>query len=118
MADFKSMFHQVRVAESDVNYLRFLWWPQGDTCQTAKEHCMLVHIFGAVSSPSVANFALQKTAADNENCFPPQVAETIRHNFYVDDCAKSVATESHAIQHCPSSCYRSSCKGALDGMNL
>ncbi|KAK0132209.1 hypothetical protein N1851_032999 [Merluccius polli] len=39
------MFHQVRVAESDVIYLRFLWWPQGDTCKTAKEHRMLVHIF-------------------------------------------------------------------------
>ncbi|KAK0138077.1 hypothetical protein N1851_025741 [Merluccius polli] len=98
MADIKSMFHQVRVAESDVNYLRFLWWPQGDTRQTAREHRMLVHIFGAVSSPSVANFALQKTAADNENCFSPQVAETICHNFYVDDCAKSVAREFHAIQ--------------------
>ncbi|KAL2092730.1 hypothetical protein ACEWY4_012528 [Coilia grayii] len=98
MADVKSMFHQVRVANSDVDYLRFLWWPQGDTSQTPKEHRMLVHIFGAVSSPSIATFALQKTAADNESRFPPQVAETIRHNFYVDDCAKSVAKESEAIQ--------------------
>ena len=30
--------------------------------------------------------------------FPPQVAETVQHNFYVDDCAKSVAKESDAIQ--------------------
>ena len=98
MADVKSMFHQVRVAKSDVDYLRFLWWPQGDTSQTPKEHRMLVHIFGAVSSPSIANFALQKTATDNESCFSPQVAETIRHNFYVDDCARSVAKESDTIQ--------------------
>ena len=59
---------------------------------------MLVHIFGAVSSPSIASFALRKTATDNEHCSPPQVAETVRHNFYVDDCAKSVAKESDAIQ--------------------
>ncbi|XP_031425669.1 uncharacterized protein LOC116220856 [Clupea harengus] len=98
MSDIKSMFHQVRVARSDVNYLRFLWWPKGETSQAPKEHRMLVHIFGAVSSPSIASFALRKTAADNECCFPPQVAETVRHNFYVDDCAKSVAKESDAIQ--------------------
>ncbi|KAK0134388.1 hypothetical protein N1851_030045 [Merluccius polli] len=98
MSDIKSMFHQVRVAKSDVNCLRFLWWPQGDTSQAPKEHRMLVHIFGAVSSPSIATFALQKTASDNQTCFPPQVAETIQHNFYVDDCAKSVAKESDAIQ--------------------
>ncbi|KAL7878212.1 hypothetical protein SRHO_G00048550 [Serrasalmus rhombeus] len=98
MADVKSMFHQVRVSKSDVNYLRFLWWPQRDTSQTPREHRMLVHIFGAVSPPSGASFALQKNAADNEISFPPQVAETIRHNFYVDDCAKSVTKESDAIQ--------------------
>ncbi|KAL7880992.1 hypothetical protein SRHO_G00032460 [Serrasalmus rhombeus] len=109
MADVKSMFHQVRVSKSDVNYLRFLWWPQGDTSRTPREHRMLVHIFGAVSSPNVASFALQKTAADNEISFPPQVAETVRHNFYVDDCAKSVTKESDAIQlvksHIPAEAY-------------
>ncbi|KAM7393992.1 hypothetical protein PAMP_020821 [Pampus punctatissimus] len=98
MADIKSMFYQVKVSKSDVDYLRFLWWPQGDTSQAPKEHRMLVHIFGAVSSPSIATFVLQKTAADNESFFPHQVAETIRHNFYVDDCAKSVSKESDAIQ--------------------
>lgn len=97
MADIKSMFHQVRVDKSHVNYLRFLWWPQGNTSMAPKEYRMLVHIFGAVYSPSCANFALQKTADDNECQFPPQVAETVRHNFYVDDCVKSVATESEAI---------------------
>ncbi|XDV29292.1 hypothetical protein PO909_032429 [Leuciscus waleckii] len=98
MADVKSMFHQVGVEGTGVDYLRFLWWPQGDTSQTPKEYRMLVHIFGAVSSPSCASFALRKSADDNESCFPLQVAETIRHNFYVDDCVKSVVEESEAIQ--------------------
>lgn len=53
--------------KSDVNYLRFLWWTQGEISQTPKEYRMLVHIFGAMSSPSCANFALQKTADDNES---------------------------------------------------
>ncbi len=76
MADIKSMFHQVRVANSDVNYLHFIWWPQGDFTQNPKEYCMLVHIFGAVSSPSCTNFALQRTADDNELLYHPQVVNT------------------------------------------
>lgn len=59
---------------------------------------MLVHIFGAVSSPSCAIFVLQKTDTGNENCFPPQVAETVQYNFYVDDRVKSVVNEPEAIQ--------------------
>ncbi len=98
MADVKSMFHQVRVDKADVDYLRFLWWPQGDTSKSPKEYRMLVHIFGAVSSPSCASFALQKTAADNEAWFSPLVTETVQHNFYVDDCVKSVPEETEAIQ--------------------
>lgn len=97
MSNIMSMFHQVRVKKSDVDYLRFLWWPQRDTSQTPKEYRMLVHIFGAVYSPSCSSFALQKKVDDNESGFPPQIAETIRHNFYVDDCVKSVANESEAV---------------------
>ena len=83
--------------KAHVNYLRFLWWPQGDTSRAPEEYRMLVHIFGAVSSPSCASFALRKTAEENRSCFPPQVADTVHHNFYVDDCVKAVAKEPEAI---------------------
>ncbi|KAK0154203.1 hypothetical protein N1851_003715 [Merluccius polli] len=43
MADIRSMFHQVRVSAKDVDFLRFLWWPEGDVDQRAVEHRMLVH---------------------------------------------------------------------------
>ena len=98
MADIKSIFYQVRVDQSQVDYMRFLWWPQGDTSQSPAEYRMLVHIFGAVSSPSCASYALRQTANDYQGNFLPQVAQTIRHNFYVDDCVTSVATEPEAIQ--------------------
>lgn len=78
--------------------MRLLYWPQGDFTQNPKEYRMLVHIFGAVSSPSCANFALQNTADDNELLYHPQVVNTIRENFYVYDCVKSVATEAEAVQ--------------------
>ena len=59
---------------------------------------MTVHLFGAVSSPSCANFALRKTATDNESKYDDKVASTILKNFYVDDCLKSVRTEDEAIE--------------------
>lgn len=98
MTDIQAMFHQVKVSERHVDFLRFLWWPSGDTSSSLVEHRMTVHIFGAVSSPSCANYALRKTAADRKSSYSKQVTDTIFNNFYVDDCLKSVSTEKEAIQ--------------------
>ena len=57
---------------------------------------MTVHPFGAVSSPSCANYALRKTANDNEEQYGSAVASTLRRNSYVDDCLRSVSTEVKA----------------------
>ena len=59
---------------------------------------MKVHLFGAVSSPSCENFALRKTADDNKAHFPSEVTNTVKNNFYVDDCLKSLPSEQEAVQ--------------------
>lgn len=59
---------------------------------------MTVHLFGAVSSPSCANYALRRTADDSAHQFHPEVIKTVKHNLYVDDCLKSLATEEEAIR--------------------
>ena len=56
--DIESMFYQVQVPRSQYSYLRFFWWPEGDLNQEPIKYNMKVHLFGAVSSPSIANFAL------------------------------------------------------------
>ena len=53
VADIESMFHQVRVDPEDCDALRFLWWPSGDLSQSPEEYKMVVHVFGATSSPVV-----------------------------------------------------------------
>lgn len=58
---------------------------------------MTVHLFGATSSPSCANFALRKCAEDSGKLFSPQTVDTIINNFYVDDCLTSAASEDDAI---------------------
>ncbi|XP_078371484.1 uncharacterized protein LOC144655144 [Oculina patagonica] len=99
MADIESMFYQVRVAEADTTYLRFLWWPDGNLEGELEEYQMVVHLFGAASSPACSNFALRKTAEDNSEHFPEEVVSTVKNNFYVDDCLKSLPSVDEASQH-------------------
>ncbi|XP_031549018.1 uncharacterized protein LOC116286606 [Actinia tenebrosa] len=98
MVDIEKMFFQVKVRREDQSFLRFLWWPDGDTEKEAEEYCMTVHLFGAGSSPACANYALRRTADDKECKFGAEVADTLRKNFYVGDVLKSAHTEDEAIE--------------------
>lgn len=98
MADIEAMFHQVRIPDEQCDFLRFLWWPDGNLNAAIQEYQKTVHLFGAASSPSCCNFALKQTAEDTEPQSRPLVAETIRRNFYVDDCLRSVKDEQTAIE--------------------
>ena len=61
------------------------------------EHQMLVHLFGATSCRSCANFGLRRAADDKQGVFSKEVIDTVRRNFYVDDCLKCVRNEVEAI---------------------
>ena len=89
----------MRVPEEDRDLLRFLWWPKGDFTKKLEEHRMTLHHFGAVSSPSCANFAMRRNAEDHKHEFSPDVANTILRNLYVDDCLKSLSSSSAAVKH-------------------
>lgn len=89
-ADIEEMFLQVRVPEKDRDALCFLWWPNNRMTSEPAEYQMLVHPFGATSSPFCANYALKNTAAEFENCYSKEVITAIKKNFYVDDCLVSV----------------------------
>ena len=96
-ADVKAMFYQVRIPKDQRRFVRFLWWPDGDTSKELCDYEMCVHPFGAVSSPGCANFALRQTAADNKERFGSAAHETITQDFYVDDCAKSEPSSQVAL---------------------
>lgn len=98
MADIESMFHQVRVHPEDCDLLRFLWWPEGNINGNLEEYRMLVHLFGATSSPSCSSFALRKCAMDQKDLFDSKTLDVVFNNFYVDDCLVSVPSESEAVQ--------------------
>lgn len=85
------------MAEEHLDFLRFLWWPEGNLEQVIVQYRMTVHLFGAMSSPSCVCYALRKTADGNENSFPREVIDTVERNFYVDDLLKSLPSEKDAI---------------------
>ena len=81
LGDVEAMFDQVSVPPEQCDFLRFLWWPNGDLDAPLEEYRMVVHLVGAVSSPSIANFALKKNASDNEEEYGSIVANTLRERI-------------------------------------
>ena len=97
MCDIEGMFHQVKVNPEHRNFLRFLWWENGNLDSEPTEYRMTVHLFGATSSPGCANFALKKMASDYEGQCGSEAASFVKNDFYVDDGLKSVSTPDAAI---------------------
>ena len=97
-ADVEAMFHQCFVPPPDQRFLRFLWWADGDYKKDPDVFTMLVHIFEAKSSPSVANFVMKTTAKKNAAEFSEEAVETLLRSFYMDDLLKSTSTVEHAIE--------------------
>jgi len=94
MADVEAMFHQVKVPKEDRKFLRFLWWPSGNVDEKMQLFEFTVHPFGAISSPSCANYALRRTALDNMGSFGQNVVDAVLHNFYVEDCIDGEKNDS------------------------
>ncbi|MCG7865422.1 MAG: hypothetical protein JAY74_03510 [Candidatus Thiodiazotropha taylori] len=98
MCDVEQMFYQFKVNKEHRDYLRFLWWDGDDYSAEPVEFRMTVHLFGATSSPGCANFGLKRIASDNETEYGKEVANFLRHDFYVDDGLKSLATVNDALK--------------------
>ena len=94
--DVEGMFHQVYVSPDHRNLLRFLWWSDGNIDSQPTEFRMTVHLFGAMSSPGCANFALKRTADNFEELFGSEPAKFVKEDFYVDDGLKSVPSAVQA----------------------
>ena len=76
-ADIKRMLQQVFVAPEDRGALFYLCWQNGDISREPTTFRMLVHIFVTKSSPSVAGYALRRTAKDNKRDFSPEVVDAV-----------------------------------------
>ncbi|XP_043240715.1 uncharacterized protein LOC122391117 [Amphibalanus amphitrite] len=94
--DVEAMYHRVHVPESDSDMLRFLWFCDDDLDGEVEVWKMRSHVFGAVSSSSVASLALRQCAAEGAEQFP-EAAEVLVRNSYVDDVAVAVTSVDDAV---------------------
>ena len=108
ICDIERMFYQFSVKPEYRNYLKFLWWTDGDLEKEPQEFRMTVHLFGAASSPGCANFALKHLARQHKIDYPLASA-FVERNFYVDDGLVSVPSVDDAkklITECQELCKR------------
>ena len=92
-ADIEEMFLQVEVRREDRRFLRFLWFDEQNRIVTYQYNR---HIFGAKSSPTCANFALQRCATENAEGHE-RASHIAGHNFYMDDLLVSLSNQDDAI---------------------
>ncbi|KAI3376815.1 hypothetical protein L3Q82_000073 [Scortum barcoo] len=59
---------------------------------------MIVHLFGAASSPGCANYGLKHIAAQGQGRYSEARIRFVERNFYVDDGLTSVSSDDEAIQ--------------------
>ena len=95
MADIADFFHRIFVADEDVAALRFLFFADKSLKQIVELESP-VHIFGAGSSPTVANFALQHHAHRIRAKYGDVIFAEILSKFYVDDYLTSLESAEKA----------------------
>ena len=88
------MFHQIQIPIKERDLMHFLWWKDENIENELQEFGMCVYLFGAVFSPSCANFTLKQIANDYQDKFDSITIDTVKNCFYVDDCLTSVPSVS------------------------
>ena len=84
MRDVEKMFHQFHVSKKNQNYLRIIWWKDGNTDSVPEEYHMKMHLFGIASYPGTANCS-RKYLGSQTKTEHPVAANFIQKHFYVDD---------------------------------
>lgn len=94
ISDIEAMFHQVQVPNPETDALRFLW--RKNIEKEIEDYAMQVHIFGKTDSPCIADWALKRTAPDNDQ----QLKRIIEDEFYRDDFLYSLNCKSELNKIC------------------
>ena len=118
-ADIANMFHNIRVPDHQLTYLRFFRYEDNDPEKDIVEWISKVHLMGLTSTPAVANLTVRYAArevsppdsqtwmVEDDLLDPyhlgatrvPDLIETILvSSFCVDDFLHSSPSEDHALR--------------------
>ena len=100
-ADIEKMYHQVRLAPEDREAFRFLYRPP-DATGPPLTYQMLVHVFGAVSSPATCLFAMNR-AVEESKAQLPEAERLVKSSFYVDNMLTSIRNRGRGLKRGPPS---------------
>ena len=95
--DIEQMFLQLKVPSEHSDYMRLFWWKNGNLSGKPIQYRLTSHTFGAVSSPSVANFAV-KQAACFANQYSDAAKDALAHGAYMDDVLCSAPSVEEACE--------------------
>ena len=95
VGDISEMFLQVKLAERDQRYHRFLWQPDNGEIEVYQFTRVT---FGAKASPYLAARAVKETLAQHGEEFDPTVVLHLDKDLYVDDLLSSVPSTEEAIK--------------------
>ncbi|XP_043243765.1 uncharacterized protein LOC122392683 [Amphibalanus amphitrite] len=97
--DIRQMYHQIRMAEVDQPAMSFLWRDL-DVSRPPDVYQMCVAIFGARSSPAIANYVLGKCLEENwpEDMLDLAQNGDARRSFYMDDLLCSADDSTTALR--------------------
>ncbi|XP_055928220.1 uncharacterized protein LOC129959422 [Argiope bruennichi] len=96
IADIHKAFLQIQLNDSDKDYLRFLWWQDGDSNNVKiYRHCRVV--FGIKSSPFLLGATLNHLLDGAPDCYK-MTAQHLQKYMYVDNCVASVKSEADLTQ--------------------
>ena len=84
-ADIKGMFYNISLPEEDRDYMRFLWFEDGDPTKQVVEYRLTHQVPGLTDSPSNACYALGRLATDNPAQVSADTCKVMLDSFYVDD---------------------------------
>lgn len=96
--DIEQMFHSFYVDCKHRDFLRFLWFQDNDLTKPIVDYHMDVHLFGAASSPGIANFCLHHTAETHREEYGNDAANFLQKDFYVDDGLISLPSVEQAVK--------------------
>ena len=98
MGDIDQIFHQLLVENKHRDVLRSLW--RDNYIDLIENYRMTFHLFGKVDPPSIANWAIKKTAAYQSDFFDQISIKNIENDFYMDYFLSSFHELSVAIKVC------------------